>query len=141
MARTKAVVRYSAVLDDSLPPVAKAVALWMCVMDVSRTKQVSGIDTVPETLVLTDEQLALLTDFEYLCRFIDRRSPPVSVFVCPECERWHVATSGGSGPCKLTFGCHGKPKRVPAASRVEIAPPADNIDSADATGDSDSAAA
>lgn len=133
MARTKKpAARYTVVLDPDITiPVARAASLWSCVAKSHPERRVSGIATVPETFELTDEQRDLMVRFGYLCQFIDRRSPSVTFFICPTCEQWFVSigTSRSGAPCKLTFGCPGRSKKVDEATRQPIEPedPQDDI--------------
>jgi hypothetical protein len=82
---------------------------------------------VPDSLVLSDEQIRLLAEWQDLFPHIawgqkstgDPGAATVSLAVCPECGRWEQVVGPASTRCRLKLGCSGVPVKATIARKAE----------------------
>jgi hypothetical protein len=108
-------------VDPDLRTPERAVAIWLAVLAHAKVPTLSDLETLPDDLVLTGDQLVALRENAHILALVGHRAPVVSIAICPECRRWSLCTEPYKSRCKLTMGCPGKPARVQAAKRVKVA--------------------
>lgn len=118
--------------DPELPRRAQAASLALALMKKSKVRRWAEFDGVlPGTLALLPGQLDLLREFEPMLMLLAgpltaaaagtaSALPAISVFVCPDCDRWGLISSGTApSSCTLTFLCEGSPVKAGVAARVQ----------------------
>jgi hypothetical protein len=83
---------------------------------------------VPDGLVLSEDQIRLLDEWQHLFPHIawgqNRPGGPgpatVSLAVCPECGRWEQVVGSASSRCRLKLRCPGVPVKAAVARKVAV---------------------
>jgi len=111
------------------PPGAQAASLALGILREAGARCWSdlgpGLERWPESLCLTPEQLALLSEYSGLLGLVRFARPgsgerSVSLSVCPACGLFELTTGDWWRRCKLTRGCQGRPVKAVPAKRVKL---------------------
>jgi hypothetical protein len=125
----KAPVHLVTVADE--PAAVQAVSLALGVLRHAGVgtwaELVERFPEVPDGLVLSDEQIRLLVEWQDLFRHIawGQKRPggsaaaTVSLAVCPECGRWEQVVGSASTRCRLKLLCSGAPVKATVARKAE----------------------
>jgi hypothetical protein len=125
----KALVRLVTSADQ--PAAVQAVSLALGVLRHAGVgtwaELVERFPQVPDGLVLSDEQIRLLADWEHLFPHITwglkrpggSGAATVSLAVCPACGRWEQVVGSASTRCRLKLRCSGVPVKATVARKAE----------------------
>jgi hypothetical protein len=125
----KAPVHLVTVADE--PAAVQAVSLALGVLRHAGAgtwaELVERFPQVPDGLVLFDEQIRLLAEWQDLFPHIawglkrpgGSQAATVSLAVCPECGRWEQVVGSASTRCRLKLGCSGVPVKATVAHKAE----------------------
>lgn len=117
--------RYRLVADPALPPHAQAASLVLAVLARAKVPSLDRLVEVPWSVVLDDEQVALVQAHPAVCSWVRAKTPDTEanayLTLCSGCQRCYLTSSSAvPAACPVTSGCAGTQLRVPRAAEVKV---------------------
>lgn len=114
--------RFGYTVPDYLPLGVQAASLMMGILRDTKTTHRSQLEAMPDHIVLSEEQKALLRSHRVITDIIDLKAPTTTIAVCPECQAIYVL-AGTAAPARCTMlkeDCGGKPEKATRPNKIEL---------------------